>query len=121
MLSPQYGSQGTAQTLQELNAATLLPAFAVGAYANIEARTYLPEDPTTYFNGADFYPYLQQAIEGQAIFVASILVRDPSRSSCSRRTEADIRSVCLSSRALSSPCTATEASSPTIQHKYRPR
>ena len=74
--SPQYGSQGTAQTLQELNAATGVPAVAVGAYANVEARTYIPEDPATHFDGADFLPVLQQAIDGQAIFVASILVRD---------------------------------------------
>lgn len=69
----QYGSQGTAQTLQELDAATGSPAVAVGAYANVEARTYIPEDPATHFDGADFLPFLQQAIDGQAIFVASIL------------------------------------------------
>lgn len=69
----QFGSQGTMQTLQELNAATVLPAVAVGAYANIEARTYVPGDITTHFNGSEFLPYLQQAIEGEAIFVASVL------------------------------------------------
>lgn len=72
----QYGSQGTAQTLQELNAATTLPAVAFGAYANVEARTYVPEDPATHFNGSDFLPHLQQAIDGDAIFVASVMVRD---------------------------------------------
>lgn len=67
-----YGSQGTRQTFQEVNAAAGLPAFAFGGYAHQDAYLYDSEDPSTYFNGSELMPYLQEAIETKAIFVASI-------------------------------------------------
>lgn len=72
--NPLYGSQGTLQTLEQLNAAVGTPAFAVGAYAHIDQDFYNPLDPSTYFNGSEILPFIEQALLANATFVASISV-----------------------------------------------
>ncbi|CAD6580278.1 MAG: hypothetical protein CYPHOPRED_001178 [Cyphobasidiales sp. Tagirdzhanova-0007] len=67
-----YGSQGTAQSLQEIDTAVGIPSFAVGGYAHQDNSTYIPGDPSTYFNGSEIMPFLQQALVANATFVASV-------------------------------------------------
>lgn len=70
-----YGSEGTRQTLQEINAAVGTPAFALGGYAHQDNDLYDPNDPSTFFNGSELLPFLDQAVQGNATFVASVAVR----------------------------------------------
>lgn len=65
---------GERQTIQEINQAVGIPSFAIGGYAHQDAFTYDPNDPSTYFNNSELQPYLQESIDANAIFVASIAV-----------------------------------------------
>ena len=69
-----YGSEGAAQTLQQINAAVGIPSFAVGGYAHQDNNLYVPGDNSTYFNGSEIMPFLEQALATNATFVASVEV-----------------------------------------------
>ena len=70
--NPRYGSEGQYQTLQQLNQNAGTPSFSVGGYAHIYSNLYNRNNPATWFNGSELTPYLQQAVAGNATFMASI-------------------------------------------------